>query len=568
MATDFKSVCACGVLCFALLAACLMSPPTELSVEASKNKEDIVSAAAPIRVSAASENLGQQTEGAVLAEYGIGIAGYAKYLDDGPESSPKGGTVSGGQLAQAETQKTEDKKSQGTGNTEIQETKGIGTQGQETGGTEARETDGLMEQALETEGTEAQIQETEGLDGAGQKTGEPETSEVKESVTENQETESQEAAEPETEAFEEEAGETESLGEEENGAQPGGSLTEYETQPYEETAADDVEWGHLKDNSIAGAVVVMQEGREAREAIKAAMVSPTVEKVLNIREEASEEAEIVGKFYRGSAGNILEENNGWLKIQSGEVSGWVSAEYVAVGKEAERLLEEINPQVVRIDVDKLNVREKDSSESEILAEAYSGETFMAIAVGEEWVQIFYTPETVGYVSREYVTVEACAGEAVDTGTLDAYREIVELKEAERKAREKEKVPAVSAAAPTIASADDITLLAALCQYEAGGIYEGDLAVANVVLNRVRSEIFPNTIAEVIYAPGQFASVRYGALNGYINGGTSENARRAAMDALAGVNNIGDYIAFCSAKVATPSAYSSYVMIGGNCFYAR
>ena len=142
------------------------------------------------------------------------------------------------------------------------------------------------------------------------------------------------------------------------------------------------------------------------------------------------------------------------------------------------------------------------------------------------------------------------------------------KEAERKAQEKKQQIAVTTGSPMLASVDDATLLAALCQYEAGSNYDGCLAVANVVLNRVRSGGYPNSIAEVIYAPGQFGSVRSGALNRYLNGGISGSARQAANDALAGVNNIGGYLHFCSGRVANVNSFSSYAVIGGNYFYTR
>lgn len=316
----------------------------------------------------------------------------------------------------------------------------------------------------------------------------------------------------------------------------------------------------------AGMATAMNEGEKARAAI--VRVAPNVDKVMNIRAEASEEAPVVGKFYRGCVGEQVDTADGWIKIQSGAMTGWVSAEYVKTGAEADQMIAEINPVVITVNTDTLNVRKEAGTDADILAVTSAGQTFMAGEVGDEWVQIIYTPDVTGYVAAEFVTVENKAGTAVDMETVKALQAEADQKEAERRAREKRQQIAVTTGSPVLASVDDATLLAALCQYEAGSNYDGCLAVANVVLNRVRSGGYPNSIAEVIYAPGQFGSVRSGALNRYLAGGTSGSARQAANDALAGVNNIGGYLHFCSGGVANVNSFSSYTVVGGNCFYAR
>ncbi len=316
----------------------------------------------------------------------------------------------------------------------------------------------------------------------------------------------------------------------------------------------------------AGMATAMNEGAQARAAI--VRVVPNVDGAMNIRAEASEEAAVVGKFYRGCVGEQVETADGWIKVQSGAVTGWVSAEYVRTGAEADQMIAELNPVVVTVNTDTLNVRKEAGTEAAVLAVASAGQTFMAGEVGDEWVRIFYTPDVTGYVATEFVTVENKAGTAVDIETVKALQAEADKKEAERKAQEKKQQIAVTTGSPMLASVDDATLLAALCQYEAGSNYDGCLAVANVVLNRVRSGGYPNSIAEVIYAPGQFGSVRSGALNRYLNGGISGSARQAANDALAGVNNIGGYLHFCSGRVANVNSFSSYAVIGGNYFYTR
>ncbi len=82
----------------------------------------------------------------------------------------------------------------------------------------------------------------------------------------------------------------------------------------------------------------------------------------------------------------------------------------------------------------------------------------------------------------------------------------------------------------VSDRDDVTLLARLVQGEAGAEpYLGKVAVAAVILNRVNSDQFPNTIAGVIYQPDAFESIT----NGVANNMPSAEAIKAAEDALNG-----------------------------------
>ena len=85
---------------------------------------------------------------------------------------------------------------------------------------------------------------------------------------------------------------------------------------------------------------------------------------------------------------------------------------------------------------------------------------------------------------------------------------------------------------------DLNLLAALIECESlGEIYEGKLAVGSVVLNRVESSWFPNTIREVIYQSGQFAPASSGRLELVLLRGASSSCMSAAQQVLGGVRNV-------------------------------
>ncbi len=113
-----------------------------------------------------------------------------------------------------------------------------------------------------------------------------------------------------------------------------------------------------------------------------------------------------------------------------------------------------------------------------------------------------------------------------------------------KVEEEKRIAAEKAAAEAAAQADK-ELLAALIFCEAGNQpYEGQVAVGAVVMNRVRSGSYPDTISDVIYQPGQFSPAMSGWLDSVLaSGGYTDSAMQAAADALAGSNPVGDCMYF-------------------------
>ena len=109
------------------------------------------------------------------------------------------------------------------------------------------------------------------------------------------------------------------------------------------------------------------------------------------------------------------------------------------------------------------------------------------------------------------------------------------------------VAASSSAASSYAS--DVELLARLIHGEARGEpYVGMVAVGAVVLNRVKSSSFPNTIAGVVYQSGAFDAVS----DGQINLTPNEQSRRAARDALNGWDPTGGCLYYYNPSTATSS----------------
>lgn len=127
-----------------------------------------------------------------------------------------------------------------------------------------------------------------------------------------------------------------------------------------------------------------------------------VEGFLNIRNEASQNGEIIGKLYNGSGAEILDESTeGWLKIQSGEVEGFISSEFVLRGEEAKAAaMENIKPRAV-VNADRLNVRKEPSLTADVVDAVYQGERYEVLdQTPDGWIKIH-----PGYISSEFAKVE-------------------------------------------------------------------------------------------------------------------------------------------------------------------
>lgn len=112
------------------------------------------------------------------------------------------------------------------------------------------------------------------------------------------------------------------------------------------------------------------------------------------------------------------------------------------------------------------------------------------------------------------------------------------------------------------AAGDIDLMAAIIECEAGGeSYTGKVAVGAVVLNRVKSSAFPNTVLEVIYQNRQFSPVGSGRFAVVLARGANASCYQAANDAMSGISPVGDKLFF-----RTPIPGLTGQQIGGHIFY--
>lgn len=158
-----------------------------------------------------------------------------------------------------------------------------------------------------------------------------------------------------------------------------------------------------------------------------------VEGYVNVRSAASEDGEVLGKLYDNSAATVLGEENGWYKISSGSVEGYVKSDYVVVGDE--ELARSVSRRVATVNTTTLNVRETASEEAGIIEQVPIQDDLTVVDESTEgWVAVTCEAGT-GYVSSDYV----------DLSTEYTYAESKAEEEARLAAEEAERKAAEAAA---------------------------------------------------------------------------------------------------------------------------
>ena len=129
---------------------------------------------------------------------------------------------------------------------------------------------------------------------------------------------------------------------------------------------------------------------------------------LNVRKTPESFGEVIGKLPKGGACEILDTStDGWYKISSGGVTGYVSSQYVYTGDEAKKLASENVAERAVIDADKLNVRSEPKADANVVEQVFKNERYDIKGQQDGWIQI-----SSGYISADYVTVKYALDEAI------------------------------------------------------------------------------------------------------------------------------------------------------------
>ena len=235
-------------------------------------------------------------------------------------------------------------------------------------------------------------------------------------------------------------------------AQPGGQVTAGVTEALAEMLVEN-EVLSIAGRVAAEADTLMDEAKERmRAAEEAAEVEahevPVVESefadiaiaqvnnYVNVRSEPNTESEILGKLYDDCAATVFETTeDGWYKVESGSVTGYVKAEYVVVGDE--ELARTVGTRLATVNTTTLFVRTEPTTEAKVLTMLPDGDDVVVTDESSEgWAKVS-TEDGDGYVSLEYVdlSTEYNYAESREEEEARLAREAAEREAAARAAEE-------------------------------------------------------------------------------------------------------------------------------------
>ena len=177
------------------------------------------------------------------------------------------------------------------------------------------------------------------------------------------------------------------------------------TEQASETSEDADDEGSEGDKSASEMESTEDEVKSKYENIGISIADPYV----NIRKKAGEDSEIIGKLYKGSKCDILKTSGDWVKIESGNAKGYIKAEYLARGFDAEKLIDEYGTKVAEVKVETLNVRFEDNTESRIATQIPEGEKLLVLKKKGDWYEVAINDGSedriTGWVLADYVKVK-------------------------------------------------------------------------------------------------------------------------------------------------------------------
>lgn len=150
---------------------------------------------------------------------------------------------------------------------------------------------------------------------------------------------------------------------------------------------------------------------------------------VNIRSEANTESEVLGKLYNNSAATVLETTeDGWYKITSGSVTGYIKSEYLVVGNE--ELAKEVGTRYATVTTTTLYVRSEPTTDAKVLTMLPEGDDLVVVDESTEgWVKVT-TEAGEGYISTDYITLST---EYVEAESKEEEEARLAAEEAERRA---------------------------------------------------------------------------------------------------------------------------------------
>jgi uncharacterized protein YgiM (DUF1202 family) len=152
-----------------------------------------------------------------------------------------------------------------------------------------------------------------------------------------------------------------------------------------------------------------------------------VDNHLNIRKAAGEDQKIIGKLPKDAGCTILEtDKDGWAKIKSGKVTGYVMSSFLITGDDAVTKAKRVGSLVATVNTTTLNVRKDTSLLSSIITSIPIGEEFEVTDVTTDWIQLEIDNDK-GYVARQYVDLSYDLQKAVLVEELESSNGVSSLR---------------------------------------------------------------------------------------------------------------------------------------------
>lgn len=143
----------------------------------------------------------------------------------------------------------------------------------------------------------------------------------------------------------------------------------------------------------------------------------TVDNYLNIREKPGEDQKIIGKLPKNAGCTIYDiDKDGWAKIKSGKITGYVLSTYLTMGEEAAELAMKVGTKTAKVNTTTLKLREKADIDSACITLIPIGEEYEVLKVTDEWVRVEVDNDK-GWVSKEFVDLSYQLKKAVSNEEL-------------------------------------------------------------------------------------------------------------------------------------------------------
>ena len=139
----------------------------------------------------------------------------------------------------------------------------------------------------------------------------------------------------------------------------------------------------------------------------ASLAIANVTNYVNVRTEPNTDSAVVGKIYDGAVAQILDvagEDQDWFRIFSGNVEGYIKAEFFIYGDAAAEVVDNYVTRYAVVIADRLNVRQDPATDAKRIGYIDNGEKVKILENDGDWLKVQYTDSKEGYVSAEYVTI--------------------------------------------------------------------------------------------------------------------------------------------------------------------